>query len=323
MIQVIYKQIDEQIQNAQKILLLTDERLDGDTVGATLGMFHILKAMGKQVSVFSPREIPQTLLFLPATDQIIFDQSVFEQDGIDLVMIFDCADGEYIKTLLPKMKRKVPLIVVDHHVTNPKYGYINLIESDSASASGVVWRLVKTLGYPITKNAAQCILTGICTDTDMFLTTSTNAACLDAAHELSRYGARLQEVVRETMMNKSVSALRLWGLAFERLHHNDEFNAIATAITLKDLQELGATQEDLSGLINFLNSMIEGADTVLAYYEREDGSVKGSLRSQTIDVAELAAKYNGGGHIRASGFQIPNAYLEEKDGKWFVGKKGD
>lgn len=323
MIAVTYKQIDEQIKNAQKILLLTDERIDGDTIGATLGMQHVLKAMGKQVSVFSPREIPQTLLFLPGIKDIVFDESVFEQDEIDLVMIFDCADGEYIKTLIPKMKRKIPLIVIDHHITNPKYGDINLIESDSASASGIVWRLVKTLNYPVDKNAAQCILTGICTDTDVFITTSTNAACLDAAHELSRYGARLQEIVRETMMNRSVPALKLWGLAFERLHHNDEFDAIATAITLKDLKELGAKQEDLSGLINFLNTMIDGVDTVLVYYEQDNGSVKGSLRSQTIDVTKLAGKYGGGGHTRASGFQIPNARLEEKDGKWFVVERRD
>lgn len=323
MIQMIYKQIDQQIQSAQKILLLTDERIDGDTVGATLGMYYVLKALGKQVSVFSPREIPQTLLFLPGVNEIIFDESEFEQDDIDLVMIFDCADGEYIKSLLPKMKRKVPLIVIDHHFTNPKYGNINLIETDSASASGVVWRLVKTLGYPMTKNSAQCILTGICTDTDVFLTTSTNAACLDAAHELSRYGARLQEIVRETMMNRSVPALKLWGLAFERLHHNDEFDAIATAITLKDLKELGAKQEDLVGLINFLNTMIDGVDTVLVYYEQDNGSVKGSLRSQTIDVSALASKYGGGGHVRASGFQIPDSRLEEKDGKWFVVEKRD
>ncbi|MBU4452808.1 bifunctional oligoribonuclease/PAP phosphatase NrnA [Candidatus Parcubacteria bacterium] len=318
MISILYKQIDEQISNAQTILLLTDERIDGDTIGATLGMYHILKAMKKDVLVFSPREIPETFSFLPGIECIGRDQDVFKNKDIDLVMIFDCADGAYVQPLLPTMARKVPLIVVDHHITNPKYGFINLIEPDSASASGVVWRFVKTMNYPINKNSAQCILTGICTDTDMFLTTSTNAACLDAAHELSRYGARLQEVVRETMMNKSVSALRLWGLAFERLHHNDEFNAIATAITLKDLQDLGATQEDLSGLINFLNSMIEGADTVLVYYEREDGSVKGSLRSQTVDVSVLAQKYAGGGHIRASGFQIHNSVLEEKDGKWFV-----
>jgi phosphoesterase RecJ-like protein len=315
---IVYKQIDEQIRKAQRVLLLTDERIDGDTIGATLGMYHVLMAMDKKVTVFSPRDIPKTFSFLSGINKVVYDESIFKDSDFDLVMIFDCADGAYIKNLLPKLKRKTPLVVFDHHITNPKYGFINLIESDTASASGVVWKFVKAMNYPVSRDAAQCILTGICTDTDMFLTTSTNAACLDAAHELSRHGARLQEIVRETMMKKSIPALKLWGLAFERLHHNDEFNAIATAITVKDMQDLGARQEDLSGLINFINSMIDGADTVLVYYEKDDGSVKGSLRSHTVNVAELAQKYDGGGHIRAAGFSIQNAHLEEKDGKWFV-----
>ncbi len=318
-----YKRIDAEVQRAGRILLLTDERIDGDTVGATLGMYHILKAMNKDVVVYSPREIPATFSFMPGIGQIQYSDEVFEDDSIDLVMIFDCADGEYIKDLLPKLPKRSPLIVVDHHVTNPRYGTINLVEDHSASASGVVWRFVKAMNYPMSKAAAQCILTGICTDTNIFSTTNTDAACLDAAHELSRYGARLQEIVRETMMNKSVPALKLWGLAFERLHHNDEFDAIATAITLKDMKDLGAEAEDLQGLINFLNAMVDGADTALVYYERDDGSVKGSLRSHTVNVAELAGKYGGGGHIRAAGFQIADARLEEKDGQWFVMGKSD
>jgi len=318
MIKITYKRIDGEIARAERVLLLTDERIDGDTVGATLGMYHILKSMGKDVVVYSPREIPATFSFMPGIEQIQFSDTVFDDDTIDLVMIFDCADGEYIKDLIPRLPKRSPLIVVDHHVTNPRYGTINLVEDDSASASGVVWRFVKTMNYSIDKSAAQCILTGICTDTNIFSTTNTNAACLDAAHELSRYGARLQEIVRETMMNKTVPALRLWGLAFERLHHNDEFDAIATAVTQKDMKELGAAPEDLQGLINFLNAMVDGADTALVYYERDDGSVKGSLRSHTVNVAELAGKYGGGGHIRAAGFQISNSTLEEKDGQWFV-----
>lgn len=318
MIQMTYKRIDEEIARAKRILLLTDERIDGDTVGSTLGMYHILKAMKKDVVVFSPREIPATFSFLPGIDVIQYNEAVFDDASIDLVMIFDCADGAYIQDLLPRLPKHAPLIVIDHHVTNPQYGTINLIEEDSASASGVVWRLVKTMKYPMGKDAAQCILTGICTDTNVFSTTNTNAACLDAAHELSQYGAKLQVIVRETMMNKSVPALKLWGLAFERLHHNDEFNAVATAITRKDMEELGAHPEDLQGLINFLNAMVDGSDTALVYYERDDGSVKGSLRSHSVNVAELAQTYGGGGHIRAAGFQIVDAHLEEKDGAWFV-----
>jgi bifunctional oligoribonuclease and PAP phosphatase NrnA len=318
----IYKQIKGEIERANNILLLTDERIDGDTMGSTLGMFHILKDSGKQVQIFSPKPLHESLSFLPGAEMIRRDGDIFEEEGIDLVMIFDCSDGEYIKSFLPRMKEKVPLIVFDHHATNPKYGDINLIEDRAASTADVVWRFVKSAGLKMNKKAAQCILTGICTDTSAFSTSNTTAACMDAAHELARYGAKLQEIVRHTMMNKSIPSLKLWGLAFERLHRNDQFDAVATAIKRKDLKQCQAQQDDLEGLSNFLNAMVEGAETIMVMYEKEGGSVKGSLRSRTRNVAKLAQKYGGGGHVRASGFDIEKATLEEKDGQWFIRKVG-
>ncbi len=302
---------------AEHILLLTDERIDGDTIGSTMGMFHVLKDLGKIVTVFSPRPLPEALSFLPGTEVIRRDNSVFEGEEYDLAIIFDCSDGEYIKSYLPKLRKNMPLVVFDHHATNPQYGTYNLIEPKAASTADVLWRFLRDQKIPVNKDAAHCILTGICTDTNVFSTSNTTTACLDAAHELSLLGARLQEIVRNTMMNKSVAALKLWGLAFERLHQNDEFNATATAITQQDLERLKVTTDDLEGLSNFLNAMLDGVDTVLVLYERKDG-VKGGLRSHTQNVAALSEKYGGGGHIRAAGFFVPGATLEEKDGKWFV-----
>ena len=197
---------------------------------------------------------------------------------------------------------------------------MNLIEPESASTADVVWRLIQTADLPINKDGAQCILTGICTDTNAFSTSNTTAACLDAAHELARHGAKLQEIVRHTMMNKSVKTLKLWGLAFERLYEDETFGAVTTALTQKDIQELGVTDSDSKAMINFLNAMIDGADVVLVLKESDDGGVKGSFRSHHTDVAAKAGEFGGGGHTRAAGFKIPNAHLEERNGKWEIVK---
>lgn len=323
MLSLTKKQILEEIKRAQHILLLTDERIDGDTIGSTLGMYHILIDLGKDVQVFSPKPLSETLEFLPGVEVIQRDPVVFEDEDIDLVLIFDCADGEYIKEHLPKLSRKPKVITFDHHATNPHYGQINLIEPDSASAADVVWRFVRDAELKINPEAAQCILTGITTDTNLFSSSNTTAACLEAAVELAKLGGKLQEIVRQTMMNKSVDALKLWGIAFERLHQNSEFDAITTAITRKDLKSLNVSEEDLQGLSNFLNAMVEGSDVVLVLTEREGNSVKGSLRSRTRNVAELAQKFGGGGHIKAAGFTIERAYLEEKGGEWRIVRVGE
>ena len=320
MSQVLYRQIRQLIDAADHVLLLTDERIDGDTLGSTLGMAHVLEAMEKRVSVYSPKELPTMFAFMPGQEKILRDSSVFLDDSIDLVMIFDCSDGAYIseRDKVPSMKHRVPLVVVDHHRTNPRYGTVNMIEEDAASTADVVWRFVQAQDLPMTREAAQCILTGICHDTNAFSTSTTTAACMDAAHELSRYGARLQEIVRETMMNKSVETLRLWGLAFERLHDNPEFDAVCTALTQKDLKALNVTTADTKHMINFLNAMLDDVDVILVLKETDDGAVKGSLRAHRRDVAKMAAKFGGGGHRRAAGFKIENARLVEKDGAWFI-----
>ena len=318
----IRRQIKEEITRAQRILCLTDERIDGDTIGSTLGMFHVLQELGKDVDVFSPQPLHDTLKFLPGVEAIRRDAEIFEGAEYDLVLIFDCADGVYIQNLLPKLKNRPPLIVFDHHATNPNYGTINMIEPDAASTADVVWRFIKQAEYKVSRDAAQCILTGICTDTGVFSTSNTTSEALDAAQDLSRLGAKLQEIVRNTMMNKSLKALKLWGLAFERLHHSAQFDAIVTAIRRKDLEKLDVDHEDLQGLSNFLNAMLEGSDAVVVLYEKIDGSVKGSLRSRERDVAALAGKYGGGGHIKAAGFVVESATLVDQDGVWKIRKAG-
>ncbi|MFA5946278.1 MAG: bifunctional oligoribonuclease/PAP phosphatase NrnA [Patescibacteria group bacterium] len=322
--QVLQEKVEGLIREAGHILLLTDERIDGDTTGSTLGLCHVLKDLGKQVEVFSPKPLPAMLEFLPGTNEIRRDDSVFSQDSIDLVIICDCADGEYLKKYLPLLPKRIPLVVFDHHQTNPGYGTVNIIEPEAASTADVVWRFVKQAEYEVGANSAQCILTGIYTDTDAFSTTNTTANCLDASAELVKLGADPKTIIQHTMMNRSIASLKLWGIVLERLFHDNLFDATATVITLKDLELTGATEEDVSPISNFLNETLETKhEVVLVYSEKKDGCVKGSLRSRGRDVAVQAERlYGGGGHKLAAGFKVNKAKLEKAGEKWAIVKTG-
>ncbi|MFZ2681755.1 MAG: DHH family phosphoesterase [Patescibacteria group bacterium] len=330
MTNLIYQKIQDLIANARHILLLTDERIDGDTIGSTMGLYHVLNNLaphnhpltGEQrlVEVFSPKPLPETFKFIPAIDVIRRDVEVFKQTTIDLVIISDCSDGEYIKALLPSMAHKVPVVVFDHHASNPKYGTVNLVEPQAASSADVVWRFVKATNWPVSPDAAQCLLTGICTDTVLFSTPNTTTAALDASSELVQLGADLKIVVHHTLMQRSLASLQLWGLAMQRLFHDTELNATATAITLRDMQLYKGTEDDIGGISGFLHAMLDGHhEVVVVYRETADGAVKGSMRSRGRDVAKLAEdKYGGGGHKLAAGFKIPNAKLKALNGTWLV-----
>lgn len=321
------QKVAELIRQSAHILLLTDERIDGDTTGSTLGLFHVLTAMGKKVDVFAPKAIPDTFAFLPMVNVIKSDPSIFARGDFDLVIICDCSDGVYVQKLLPNMPRRVSLVVFDHHKTNPRYGTHNVIEEKAASTADVVWRFVREAQLPVDRDAAQCFLTGICTDTVLFSTSNTTEASVEAASELSALGGQLKTIAEQALLHKSIPALRLWGVAMSRLFHDDVFNATATVIVTEDKERSGASEADMEGIGGFVSgflsaSLDESHSLFVVYRETEDGSVKGSTRSRGRDVAKLVADlYGGGGHKLAAGFKVPHARMEERDGKWLLVKK--
>ncbi len=318
MTNIIEQPIMEAIREAKKVLLLTDERLDGDTLGSSLGWYAVLREMGKQVTIYSPMKVPEQFGFLPGVDQIRLDDGVFADESIDLMIICDCADGVYLKEKLPLMARKAPLLMFDHHGTNPKYGDWNVLEPRAASTADVVWRFMQRNDLVVTRDAAQCLLTGVCTDTSLFTTSNTTTAAFEAAVELTKLGAKLHTVIEGTMMNRSVAVLQIWGRLLSRLHYNEEFDALCTVLLLRDLEEFGKPEVDTSSISNFLNASLTEAEAIVILRESEDGSVKGSMRSRGRDVAAVAARYGGGGHKLAAGFRIAGAKLREIDGKWCI-----
>lgn len=317
----VYKKIDELIRQAEHILLLTDERIDGDTMGSTMGLYHALKELGKRVEVYSPKPLPETFAYLPQVDVIRRDNEVFAQESIDLLIVSDCSDGAYLKNVLPLLKRRAPLVSFDHHATNPFYGTINVVEPKAASTADVVWRFIKAVGYPVTPEAAQCLMTGIVTDTMLFSTPNTSVETLDASAELVRLGASLPVIIKYNLMNRSVPALKLWGLAMARLTYDADLKATVTAITLEDMKKTEADEEDASGISNFLHTMLDNThEVVVIFRETEDNAIKGSMRSRGRDVAKLAEeRFGGGGHKLAAGFKVPNAKLTRKaDNTWEI-----
>ncbi|MBP9827534.1 DHH family phosphoesterase [Patescibacteria group bacterium] len=317
----LFSQAKDLIAGASHILLLTDERIDGDTIGSTLGLYHTLTTSGKRCTIYSPKPLDSYLQFVPGHENIVRDAQVFTDPTVDLLIICDCSDGKYIEALLPTMPHKVPLIVFDHHATNPMYGTLNIVEPTAASSADLTWRFVQYAEYEVTPEAAQCFLTGICTDTILFSTSGTTTDAVNASADLVRLGADMRPIVRNTLMNRSLAAMRLWGTALERLFLDPIFGGVGTAITRADMQRTGANDEDASGISNFLHAMLDKSyDAVAVYRESDDGGVKGSVRSRGKNVAEIAEKhFGGGGHKVAAGFKVPNASLKKDEaGIWHV-----
>jgi bifunctional oligoribonuclease and PAP phosphatase NrnA len=315
----IHKQIHELLVNAVNPVFISDERVDGDSLGASLAMADFLSGFGKRVKVFVAEPIPEKYRLLPNIHLCTGDQSYFNDSSIDVVAVFDCSDEKFVQSLLSLIPGEPMVINIDHHPTNPHYGHVNQVLVDAPATAEIVHRFFEHNKIVPSKDAATCLLTGLCFDTTAFSNAATNERAFNTASSLVMRGARVQDVIRAMFQSRSISALRVWGIALGRLFQHPNLGYVSTCLTRKDIEENNVTDDEIDGLSNFLN-LVTDTSTLFVLRETIDGNVKVSMRSLDRDVANIAKAFGGGGHKRAAGFTLENARLVERCGHWKVEK---
>ncbi len=315
-----HKRIHELLYKAQNPVFVSDERVDGDSLGAALAMVDYAHGIGKHPRVYVSQNVPEQYQFLPHVESCTTDMSLFADETIDLIMVFDCSDGDYVKRLTDLIPARPVVINIDHHKTNPRYGEVNQVIIEASATAEVVYRFFEANHVLPSKDAATCMLAGICFDTNAFSNSATSEGALKISSDLILAGARVQDVIRIMFQNRSISALRVWGAALERLFHHPGINIVTTCLTRKDIEENHVTDDEIDGLSNFLN-LVTDTDTLFVLRETQDGAVKVSMRSRNRDVSLLAKAFYGGGHAKAAGFVLPNTHLTlAPNGIWKVEK---
>jgi phosphoesterase RecJ-like protein len=300
----IYKQIWNEIEKAENILLIAHINPDGDALGSSLSLYPILKKMGKKVTVFNKtKPLPEYLDFLPNFDKVTDTLP----KKIDLTVSFDC--GSFDRLGLDE--KPSFLINIDHHVSNTEYGDINLIEPDHASTSQVVYDILKANGIGIDKDSALCIYTALVTDTGSFQYESVNDRVFECAADLVRCGVRPDYVARMLFQRDRLSRLRLLAKAYDTIEMCCDGKAAFVEVTKEMMEITGAIKEDTDTIVNSVRAL---APVEVACMLREDNEgIKISLRSKNYaDVSKIAQKYGGGGHIRAAGATLKNEFDFEK-----------
>lgn len=307
------KQIFDALAAAERPVFVADERLDGDSLGASLAMADWMNTRGVRVPVLVSGPIPEKYSRLPLMHQTTQDIDVLEE--ADVIVFFDCSSTSYFEKLEQHF-RGATVINIDHHATNSAYGDINQIDKNAAATAIVVYEFFEELRIPISRDAATLLLTGICFDTNVFQNRATNAEAFEVASRLLMSGARVQSIISLLFQNRSVNALKLWGRALERLReHPGKF--ITTYLTLEDMKECKVSEEESDGLSNFI-SLVVDYPTLIWFRELETGSVKASMRSMTKDVGAVVQSFGGGGHEKAGGFELQNARILATETGWQI-----
>lgn len=307
------------IQKANNILLVTHNRPDGDALSSVSAMIELLKELNKKYFAFCLDLPTRQFDFLLNMDEISNDKNKFNFSDFDLIIALDC--GSLSRTNLEqeiKQRRKNQIFIeFDHHPKVDDFTDIEIRDQEAAATGEVIYNFFRVNKIKITKNIANCILTGILTDTANFLYPSTTSSTIKIASTMLLRGARMPKIMENTWRNKSLSALKLWGIAMTRLKINKKYNFAFSILTKDEIDKSKATEDEMDGISGFLSNL-HGVNGLLLLRE-EDGIVKGSFRTAhpKINLSELAKTLGGGGHAKASGFTIKGK-IQKIDGKWKV-----
>lgn len=300
---MIASELIDLLHRSRRLLVVSHVAPDGDAVGSLLATQRMLRALGKEVTAALQDAIPPQFKTLPDTETIVGVDGIGA--GYDAVVCVDCSSPDRMGRAYPERLADLPLGVIDHHVTNSRFGTANWVDPGAAATCEMLIELADALGVPLDARLAFLLLTGIVTDTLSFRTASTTPETLAAAMRLMRAGADLVEITEGMLEQRPLAVLRLWGQVLDSVRLED--GVIWTVSTLAEQAAGGAGSDDGSLSSMLIRTM--GADVSATFTEKIDESgaqaVECSFRARRgFDVSGVALALGGGGHPGASGCTV-------------------
>jgi phosphoesterase RecJ-like protein len=309
--------IVQALGRARRVLAFCHVNPDGDALGSMLALGWLLRAWrpdgseeARVTALVCADPVPAKLAFLPGAEQITTAPPAGPWDA---VVALDSSDAKRVSDAYDiTAYRPTPVIVLDHHVTNRRFGTLNYVDTRAASTCEIVVELADALDAAIGPEAATCLLTGVVTDTLGFRTSNVTPRVLAIAARLMEQGADLHRITELTLGNRPLSIMRLWGLALSQLRLED--GVLWTEVTREMRERAGVLDEDDGGLVSHLITAHE-ARIAAVFGELNDGSIDLDLRaSLPFEVASAALRLGGGGHPQASGSHLPGP-LADAEGR--------
>jgi len=289
------------IQRHEKITLVTHLNPDADTIGTALGIYGVLKTIGKQVEIVNyEKRLPLQLDFLPNYSKIKHQIDYHSS----LIIVCDTSSLDIVGFDLTGRT----ILNIDHHKSNTQFGLLNIVDAQAVSASQVAYRLFKD-NYPITKDIATCFYTALVADTQYFTTNNVSKEVFSLAFELITYGVNIAEVVENVIRRRSLASIRILSSTLNALELERDGRIAFLFARRTKMLEAGADILDTVGIIDYGISMAT-VEIAIILIELEN-SIRVSIRSKEADISEVAVFFGGGGHPNAAGFEIKN--ITEKE----------
>lgn len=294
------------IRERNSFVVTSHVRPDGDAIGSSLGLLHLLEAMGKQATVVFTDPIPPNFHFLAGTDRI---SSRFPPADAVIFLECDSVERSSIDGLEFDAAQPMLTINIDHHRSGRNFAQFNWIDPEAAAVGALVYDLAVAAGVTITSSMADCLYTAILTDTGSFNYPSTSAATFAMAEHLVRVGTNANRIARAIYFCNPLSKVRLLGIAIANMQIDDAVSW--SHVTVEEIERVGASVEDCEGVANHLIGIVGIEAAVFLRELPGHAQFRLSMRSRgTINVSRIAEHFGGGGHHSASGCTMEGSLAE-------------
>ena len=298
----------EQINQAEKIVILTHENPDGDAIGSSLAMYHALKAYGKNPDLVIP-EHPRVFDCLPGINEIKTQSDI---EHYDLAISLDCATIKMLNGFSKYFENAKVKVCIDHHSTNTMFGDYNYVNPAAPACAQILLVVLEYFGIEITKEIGTCILAGIITDTGGFKYQGVTAETFEFVAWLLNKGVDVSKVYRQVLQTKTKSNFELNRIASDRIEFFENGKIAYTYITKEDEEKVNAENGDHEGIVE-IGRDIEGVEGSVFIRQTSKGC-KISLRSNDyVNVSDACMVFGGGGHPRAAGCTIQGTIEQAKE----------
>ena len=297
----------EALRTAQRIVVASHVNPDGDTLGCVLALTHALRALGKEVLPLSADGVPDILAWLPGAEWV---ETGTERRDFDLAVVCDAGALERVgKHVRPVIEAAPQVIDIDHHVADGPFGDIRVLDSRAAATAELVWEVIKALSKAVgrdlaTREVAECLLTGIVTDTGSFRFLNVTPRTFRLAAQLQELGVSPAPIAERVFENRSLASQKLLGRALDSLQVSPDGRVAWAHVTAQDFQDLEATDTETEGIVNHVRA-VTGVQVGILFREIPGQKVRLSLRARDgADVNKIANVFGGGGHKLAAGCSL-------------------
>jgi len=304
--------LEKALENASKIVITNHTNPDGDAMGSALGLQHVLEKMGKEVVVIVPNPYPAFLWHLEGNDRVLIysEGKKLANSHIEAAhMIFHLDYNAYSRSAdMEEALRNATAqkVMIDHHQQPEDWPDFIYSDTSMSSTCQMIYEFCDKYGWTqwLDKASAECLYTGIVTDTGGFKYSATTARTHEVASALLTLGVEPQELHNKLFDSQPVARLRLLGAMLDQMQISPKGDKVLLFLTERQCKRLGYEKGISEGFVNYGLS-IDGAQMTI-FLREEDGAVKLSLRSKgEIDVNTIArASFNGGGHRNAAGGRL-------------------